>query len=308
MLARTIRKARGGSGAASLAATCMLSLCAGGAYAARVVSHSARPSHTSVPAPRIGAKPAAKTAQTSARFTFSDRQRKVTFECSLDGARFSKCSSPATYGVARVTVKTRCTTQRTSSKHHTVKRCKRVATKSASRPLARRKHTFRVRATAKRRKPGRPASYTWMILGQLPPAQAPATPAPPIPSGAGATPAGTPENFDISGQPSGMLYPGAPPQMLPLTLSNPNPMRLVVTALTVSAAGPPGCASAQNLEITQSDVSAASPVILPADGSVSLPAQGVAEPSVQLLDLASVDQDGCRGAVFALTYSGSAHS
>jgi hypothetical protein len=303
MLARTIRKARSSSGTASLAAMCMLSLCAGGAYAARVVSHSARPSHISAPAPRIGARPAAKTGQTSARFTFSDHQRKVTFECSLDSGRFAKCSSPVTYGVARVTVKTRCTKQRTTSKHHVATHCKRVATKSASRPLARRKHTFRVRATAQRGKPGRPASYTWMIV-----AQAPSTQTPAIPAGVAATPAGTPEGFDISGQPSGTLFPGAAPQMLPLTLSNPNPMRLVVTALTVSATGPPGCASAENLEISQADVSAATPVILPADGSVSLPAQGVVEPSVQLLDLESVDQDACRGAVFALTYRGSAHS
>ncbi len=156
-----------------------------------------------------------------------------------------------------------------------------------------------------------------MIVAPSPPAQSPALPAGAgaipagtgaIPAGNAAIPAGTPEDFDISGQASGTLYPGAPPQALPLTLSNPNPMPLVVTGLTVSAAGPPGCASAENLEITQSDVSAASPVILPADGSVSLPAQGVIAPSVQLLDLESVDQDGCRGAVFALTYTGSAHS
>jgi hypothetical protein len=114
--------------------------------------------------------------------------------------------------------------------------------------------------------------------------------------------------FTISGNAGGQLYPGAPPRALALTLSNPNRVAIFVTALSVTAStSPPGCPAASNLALTQSSVSSATPVQVPAEGSVTLPAQGVSAPTIALLDL-PVNQDACRGVGFGLTYTGSAHS
>lgn len=114
--------------------------------------------------------------------------------------------------------------------------------------------------------------------------------------------------FTISGNAGGQLYPGAPPRRIALTLSNPNRDAIFVTALTVTVTGsPPGCPAEGNLRLTQSSVSGTTPVQVPAEGSVTLPTQGVSAPTIALLDL-PVNQDACRGMSFGLTYSGSAHS
>jgi large repetitive protein len=52
---------------------------------------------TPPPAPVITATPTNPTTQTSARFSFSDTQKGVSFLCQLDGSAFSTCSSPKTY-------------------------------------------------------------------------------------------------------------------------------------------------------------------------------------------------------------------
>lgn len=49
------------------------------------------------PAPVVTAKPASPTNEQSATFAFTNTQAGVTFECSLDGAAFSACTSPKTY-------------------------------------------------------------------------------------------------------------------------------------------------------------------------------------------------------------------
>jgi hypothetical protein len=117
-----------------------------------------------------------------------------------------------------------------------------------------------------------------------------------------------PKPFAIESRPSalGALYPGAPPQPLPVLLRNPNPVPIFVTGLRVSvAADPAGCDSAANLALTPSSVSARAPLVLPAGGSVSLPAATVSPPAIALRDLA-VNQDACKGAQFPLTFSGEA--
>jgi hypothetical protein len=118
-----------------------------------------------------------------------------------------------------------------------------------------------------------------------------------------------PKSFAIEPQLSGLgpLYPGAPPQSLPLVLRNPNPVPILVTGLRVTVtAESAGCDSATNLALTPSSASAAAPLVLPAGGSVDLPAATVSAPRIALRDL-PVNQDDCKGAQFPLAFSGEAH-
>jgi len=143
-------------------------------------------------------------------------------------------------------------------------------------------HRFAVRATGPGGSRSRPASFRWRVL--------------------------EPQDFSISPQLEdlGKLYPGAPPQPLPLTIANPNPVPILVTSLAVTAGGgAPGCAGAENLALTPAPISGAAPLRVPAHGSVALPAPGVQAPSIQLRDL-SVNQDACQGASFPLSFLGSA--
>ncbi len=117
-----------------------------------------------------------------------------------------------------------------------------------------------------------------------------------------------PKDFSIVPQLSGLgaLYPGAPPQALPVTVANPNPVPIFVTSLRATPTGDPqGCAGAENLALIESSASAAAPLRVPANGSVTLPVPGVSPPAVQLRDLPH-DQDACQGAHFPLAFSGTA--
>ncbi len=53
---------------------------------------------TVAPDTTINSGPSGPTPSTIASFTFSSNEGGVTFECSLDGAAYSPCSSPAAYG------------------------------------------------------------------------------------------------------------------------------------------------------------------------------------------------------------------
>lgn len=143
-------------------------------------------------------------------------------------------------------------------------------------------HSFSVRALAVGGKRGKPARFDWRVL--------------------------EPKNFSIEPKLAGLgpLYPGAPAQPLPLVISNPNPVPILVTGLQVGAtADPVGCASAENLILSGSSASKATPIKVPARGSVSLPAPGAAAPSIGLRDL-PVSQDACQRAQFPLSFSGTA--
>jgi hypothetical protein len=117
-----------------------------------------------------------------------------------------------------------------------------------------------------------------------------------------------PKDFSIVPQLAGLgaLYPGAPAQPLPLTISNPNPVPILVTSLQVrTTADPAGCASAENLILSGSSASSATPIKVSAGGTVSLPAPGTSAPAIQLRDL-PVNQDACQRTQFPLAFSGTA--
>jgi hypothetical protein len=126
--------------------------------------------------------------------------------------------------------------------------------------------------------------------------------------GGGSSPIARTKTFVISGQPEGTLYPGGPALAIPLALFNPNPIAIHVTSLTVTvASSPEGCSAEENIHITQSDVSSEKAITVPPDAAVTLPAQGVEAPTIQLLNL-PVNQDACQNATFPLKYTGSASS
>ena len=115
-------------------------------------------------------------------------------------------------------------------------------------------------------------------------------------------------NFRITGG-AGHLAPGVR-FPLQLTLTNPNGAPILVTSLTVTISAdstPPGCTSAANIQITQSNASSSNPITVPANGSVTLTSTPRA-PQIELLNLPDVNQDVCKGKTFTLSYSGSAHS
>jgi hypothetical protein len=143
-------------------------------------------------------------------------------------------------------------------------------------------HSFSVRSVGPRKKHSKTARFRWQVL--------------------------EPKDFSITPQLGGLgaLYPGAPAQALPLTITNPNPVPIFVTSLQVTAtADPPGCGSSENLMLGGSSASSATPIEVPASGSVSLPAPGASAPTIQLRDL-PVSQDACQRAQFPLAFSGTA--
>ena len=87
-----------------------------------------------VATPTITSKPASRTTETSATFAFSSGSG-LTYECSLDGALFTACTSPKSYGA-----------------------------------LAVGSHTFQVRAKRAPSDVSSAASYSWVIDRTPPPA------------------------------------------------------------------------------------------------------------------------------------------
>lgn len=115
--------------------------------------------------------------------------------------------------------------------------------------------------------------------------------------------------FSITGSAPASLYPGAPAAAIPVTLENPNSAAITVTNVTatLNASGVPAGCQAGWFAIGQSNISASQPVTVPANGSVTLPAQGASAPTIQLTD-SHTNQDACQNAHLTLTYTGSAHS
>jgi hypothetical protein len=102
------------------------------------------------------------------------------------------------------------------------------------------------------------------------------------------------------------LYPGYPPQPVPVLIANPNSAPIEVTSLTVAIAGDSPDCPAENFVLTPSSVSPAAPLTVPADSSVSLPTATASAPTIGMLNL-PVNQDACRGAEVPLAFDGEAH-
>ena len=287
------------------------------------------------PAPTITAKPPSLSGSDGASFSFGDAESGVTFQCKLDGGQFSPCSSPKSYshlsdgshsfqvnardaagnvsGSASWTwtVATKPPPEPKITQHPTDPTGSSSATftftdgqsgvsfecrldgggwTACTSPtsfgsLGAGEHNFYVRALDAVGNRSEATRFEWDVTQQ------------------------TGQPFTISGNAPNPLYPGAPASPIAVTLTNPNSAPIYVTSLTASlgATGlPAGCSSAW-FQIAQSSVSTTTSVQVPANGSVTLPAQGASAPSIQLVD-SHTAQDACQGARLTITYTGSAHS
>jgi hypothetical protein len=156
-------------------------------------------------------------------------------------------------------------------------------------------HTFVVEAIDRAGNVSAPAQRSWLITAN------PAVPAPATPPSAGVP-------FTITGDVSGLLSPGAPARAIPLKLTNPNDATIFVTGLTASLQAsslPAGCA-ASNYRIAPASIPGTG-ITVPAHASVTLPVQGAAAPTIQLIETFT-NQDACERASLVLGYAGSAHS
>jgi uncharacterized membrane protein YgcG len=334
-----LSEARGNAGAASVAALCALSMCAGGAYAVDAARHPHGGVHV-VPVPRLVQKPNKRTDLRWALFTYSDREPHVSFRCSLDGGRFARCSARALYGLVETQVRSRSRCTRScgrGSRHSNSRTQVHSVLRGAGRMLALGNHTFRVKARSKTGRESRLMTFTWTVLtkAQLEAAERAQNAANSAGAGGsgggsgsgiggsggsggggggsgggggGSGPIARTKSFVISGQPEGTLFLGGPALTIPLAIFNPNPIPIRVTSLAVAVArSPAGCSAEENLDIVQSDASPERSITVAPDSAVTLPAQGVSAPTIQLLNL-PVNQDACQNATFPLTYTGSASS
>jgi hypothetical protein len=151
-------------------------------------------------------------------------------------------------------------------------------------------HTFCARSVSPTGIPSLPTCTTWVIHAVE---QPPVTPPPP------------PGQFTITGDQPVLLAPGLGGPV-PVTITNPQSFPITVTGLVLTVASgssKPGCDGASNLSVAQSNLAGgAVSVVVPAGGSVLLPAQGATAPVVTMLDLGS-NQDTCKGATFTFDYA-----
>ena len=93
---------------------------------------------------------------------------------------------------------------------------------------------------------------------------------------------------------------------VPVKVTNPNSVTIYVSALQVNVgAGPVTCPTKANIELQQANVSSTRTLTVPAGATVTLTDAGFTPPRMQLMNL-PVNQDGCKGVSFPLTYSGTA--
>jgi hypothetical protein len=291
------------------------------------------------PPPTIVEKPPAITNQTSARFAYTDAEADVTYECKVDGVDYQACTNPVSWwglsggrnGLITFSVRARDAagnrgpatsytwqidtvapprpqlTQQpanpsasTSATFAFLDRetgvsfeCSLdgVAFAACTSPktytgLSAATHRFGVRAVDPAGNRSAATEYSWR-----------------------ATAATTGQPFTISGGYGGLLYPGKTAD-LTLRVTNPNGEAILVESLMVTiqpGSSKAGCDGPANLQVTQSNVSAANPLTIPANGSVTLPSGAVSAPQVLMRNLAT-NQDACKGATFSFSYSGSSHS
>ena len=112
--------------------------------------------------------------------------------------------------------------------------------------------------------------------------------------------------FTIAGNAVGPLYPGAPFGPLALTITNPNDVPILVTAITVTVTGDSNGCAAADVELQQSAAAPTNELAVPAN-AVDWPVPAAFQPKIRLKE-SGANQDSCQNQTFGLSYTGSAHS
>jgi hypothetical protein len=291
------------------------------------------------PTPQIVQHPPTYTNQTSATFGYTDAEAGVRYQCKVDGVAYRDCANPVTWRQlagnrdgwivfyviavdaagnsshsanfswkidqtppprpqlvqqpANPSTSTSATfafvDRETSASFECALDGAAYAACTSPRTytgLSNARHRFSVRAVDLAGNSGASVDYSWRVT---------------------ATTTGQP--FSIAGGYSGLLYPGKTAD-LSLRVTNPNGEAILVESIVVTiqpGSTKPGCDGPANLQIAPSNVSAAHPLTVPANSSVTLPSGGVSAPQVTMKNLAT-NQDACKGATFTFAYSGSSHS
>jgi hypothetical protein len=289
------------------------------------------------PAPSITAKPVSLSNTTSPAFSFTDTEIGVTFRCQLDGPTWTACSSPRSYsgltqGAQSFAVQAVDAAGNNSGSATWVWSIDSIApaapvlTTKPTDPTFNATNIFAWTAESGSTfqcsvENGAwfacPTPYTYVIVtsnfGQHQFAVRAIDAAGNISAGTSYSfkyekklpNSGMP--FQITGSVGGLTLGTYKPILV--TITNPNSVTIFVSALNVAVAAdstPTGCTSLANVDLVQSNVSKTLTVAVPANGSVSLPAQGAVAPKIRLKNLSDVNQDVCKGKSFTLTYSGTA--
>jgi hypothetical protein len=288
--------------------------------------------------PTITAGPAALTASSSASFAYSGPEANLGYRCSLDGAAFGACSSPTSYSglgqgdhtfavrAVDAAGNTGASTSRTW-RVDTVAPPAPVLTAKPADPTSTATNDFAWTTTESGTTSecslengawfACTSPYRWVVntdnsgLHQFAvrsrDAAGNASTATPYTFKYERTAPSSGVPFEITGSVSALQI--GVWQSIAVRVTNPNPVAIYVSALQVGVAPdstPPGCTTAENLELEQSNVSTATTLIVPANGSVVLPAQGATAPRIRLRNLPTVNQDVCKSKSFALSYTGTA--
>jgi hypothetical protein len=289
-----------------------------------------------VTAPSINSGPSGLVASTSASFAFSSSESGVSgYQCSLDGGTFAACTTPKAYsGLAQgarsfqvravdalgnpgpsaprswtvdtvapappaFTVKPPDPSMTSTSHFEWTDSSPDVASYQCSKengsfqpctaPLtyvvgvtSNGVHQFSVRAIDTAGNVSSPASYSWKVDK------------------------GSPQQLTVTGIVTGMA-PGLN-KPVTVTITNPNADVAYVDSLgtTLSANAGSGSCAVSNYTVTQSNASSATPIVVPANASVTISAAPQA-PRVLFLNSAT-NQDTCKGKSFDLNFTYSAHS
>lgn len=292
------------------------------------------------PAPVIVQQPPAVTNQTSARFAYTNAEAGVTYECRVSGVAYQACTNPVSWwglsgdgpnSLVTFTVRARDAAGNVGPATSYTWRIDTTApprptlTQQPANPSASDAATFafvdrEAGVSFECQLDGAayaactsPKAYTALAAGthrfSVRAVDAAGNRSASVDYAWRATPATTGQPFTMSGGYAGLLYPGKSAD-LAIRVVNPNGEAIVVESLVVTiqpGSSKPGCDGPANLQIAPSNVSAANPLTVPANGSVALPSGGVSAPQVTMQNLAT-NQDACKGATFTFSYSGSAHS
>lgn len=226
------------------------------------------------PAPVITGQPDNPSTQSHVEFHFTDTALNVTFQCQLDSGSTTACTGDQD-GDGDLFVGVSCILTGCS------------AGEAEYENIQPGNHCFQVVAVDKAGNVSPPATFCWTIVIS--------------------------NSFGISGNASGLFYPGAAPQPLNLVLTNPFSFDIQVTAVTITvSAGTtkggnpnPGCNGTQNLS-----------VVRPFNGTVTVPKKSTKSlsqlgtpasqwPLLQMPDL-PVNQDACQNTTFNMSYTGTA--